>query len=320
MLNKIFDLQKQYINYYFSKLDIENAKLLLHQLLGCKGTLFFTGVGKSGFIAQKIAATIVSTGTKALYIPPLDALHGDLGIVEKEDVFILLSKSGETEELIDLIPFVKQRGVKTVALTSNLESTLAVDADFHMHLPLERELCPFDLAPTTSMNIQLLFGDLLTVSLMKAKNFSLSAYAKNHPSGRIGKRAHITVEDLMIFGKDVPIVSEHISLFEAVVVLTDKRCGCVLVISDGEDLMGILTDGDLSRLLKDLGERTFKKSISEFMTGTPRSILKEVMAYDALQQMEERPLNPITVLPVVDSKGKVEGLIRMHDILQQGIR
>ncbi len=320
MLNKIFELQNRYIDYYFSKLDLEEADEMLKELLMCQGTLFFTGVGKSGFIAQKIAATILSTGTKALFISPLDALHGDLGIVDKDDIFIILSKSGETEELIDLVPFVKQRGAKTMALTSNEGSSLAKLCSFHIHLPLERELCPFDLAPTTSMNIQLLFGDLITVSLMKAKNFSLSAYARNHPSGRIGKRAHITVEDLMVVGDKIPSVEGEASLFQSVVELTNKHCGCVLVVSKEGLLEGILTDGDLSRLLKDFGEETLKKPISEFMTENPRSVFKKAMAWDALQQMEERPSSPITVLPVVNQNGVLEGLIKMHDILQEGVR
>ena len=170
------------------------------------------------------------------------------------------------------------------------------------------------------MSIQLLFGDLITVSLMKAKNFSLSAYAKNHPSGRIGKRAHLSVEDLMIFGDQLPVVEESSSLLEGVLELTNKHCGCVLICSKEGLLKGILTDGDLSRLLKDLGEQLFKKKISEFMIKNPRTISKKMMAWDALKQMEERPSSPITVLPIVDEEGKVEGLVKIHDILQEGIR
>ncbi len=319
MLKKLINRQRQYIEHFFDGLSVKSAEKLFKALLHCQGTIYCTGVGKSGFIAQKVAATMVSTGTKALFIPPLDALHGDLGIVSSEDVFLMFSKSGETEELNTLLPYLKSRKIKVYSLTSNGASQLAVESDMHVCLPLERELCPFDLAPTTSMSIQLLFGDVLTVGLMKAKNFSLSEYAKNHPSGRIGRRAQYSVEDLMVPLDRCPLISQQESMRASIVELSSKRCGCVLVVGKDHKLEGILTDGDVSRCLRLGGERVLSEAIANWMTKKPRVTNRSTLAWLALQEMETKPENPITVLPVVNREGQVEGLIRLHDILQKGI-
>ncbi len=182
MLAELLNEQRRNIEQYFDSLDLTAVAQVVHECLNTKGLIIFTGVGKSGIIAEKIAMTMISTGTKALYLPPTNLLHGDIGILSENDLFIVMSRSGETQELLSLVPFVKKRKSRSLAIVSNPHSRLAKSCDLFMHLPFEKELCPFDLAPTSSTTVQLLFGDLLTIALMRAKGFDLSAYALNHPS------------------------------------------------------------------------------------------------------------------------------------------
>ncbi|NGX55721.1 MAG: Arabinose 5-phosphate isomerase KpsF, partial [Chlamydiae bacterium] len=188
MFQKLLAKQKQHLDYYFSHFDEKQCQKIFEQIMRCTGILFFTGVGKSGFIAQKIAATMMSAGTKALFLSPIDALHGDLGMISNQDTVICLSKSGESEELLRLLPALRNKGASIIAITSNRASTLVQGADLSFELPCESEFCPYDLAPTTSTEIQLLFGDLLAIALMEAKGVTLDSFAENHPGGRIGRR------------------------------------------------------------------------------------------------------------------------------------
>lgn len=318
MLSKLFATQKTYIDYFFDHLNMEEVESVLQAFLSCQGLIFFTGVGKSGIIAQKIAATLVSTGTKAMYLPPTDALHGDLGIVSKKDIFVFLSKSGESEELMNLIPFVQSKGAMIISLVSNSKSRLAKASNLFVNLPLERELCPFDLAPTTSTAIQLIFGDVLAVGLMKARDFSLDDYAMNHPAGRIGKRTRILVKDLMLGGESVPICKGEDKLVDVLVELSNKRCGCLLIVDEQKHLKGVFTDGDLRRSLQTKGSNVLNENIENLMTKTPRTVGSHKLAWEAMQLMESDPKHPITVLAVVDDK-KLCGIVKMHDLIQSGL-
>src|ERR1700722_4214539 len=197
LLPELLKEQRRHIGHYFDQLDLKEVDKVVQECLRTKGLIIFTGVGKSGIIAEKIAMTMISTGTKALYLPPTNFLHGDIGILSENDLFVIMSRSGETEELLNLVPFAKRRGARLLAVVSNPHARLANQCDLSIYLPFEKELCPFDLAPTTSTAVQLLFGDLLAVALMRAKGFALSAYALNHPSGAIGKKMTVRVEDLM---------------------------------------------------------------------------------------------------------------------------
>lgn len=291
---------------------------LLQTFLSCKGVIFFTGIGKSGIIAQKIAATLVSTGTKAMYIPATDALHGDLGIIGKEDVFVFLSKSGESDEILQLLPFVRSKQAFIVGLVCNPKSRLAKACDLSITLPLERELCPFDLAPTTSTAIQLIFGDVIAVGLMRARDFSMDDYALNHPAGRIGRRLHVYVSDIMLKEEEVPLCRSEDKLVNKLVELSNKRCGCLLVVDEKKHLKGIFTDGDLRRALQSKGGKVLEEPIENLMTKEPKWIEPSKLAYEAMQRMESDPKHPIMVLPVVKEK-KVVGLIKMHDIVQSGL-
>lgn len=319
MLNELLSNQKQYIDHFFQHLDLTATEKILDAMGDCKGTLFFSGIGKSEAMAKKIAVTMTSTGTKALFMCPTNALHGNIGILSNEDLFVLLSKGGETEELLNLIPFIHNKGAKTIAIVSDGGSRLARHCNMTITLPLERELCPYNLVPTTSTQIQMIFGDLLTVALMRRKSFSQDQYGENHPAGKIGRRITMKVQDLMITGDQLPLCNPTSQTLDTLVELSKKRCGCVLVINESNVLQGIFTDGDLGRILSFHGPEALRKPISEWMTATPKCISQDMLAWKALQQMEANPAKPITVLVVTDSQHAVVGLIKMHDILQAGI-
>jgi len=318
MLTDLLAEQRRYIDHYFDRLDLTEVDKVVQECLRVKGLIVFTGVGKSGIIAEKIAMTMISTGTKALYLPPTNFLHGDIGILSDSDLFVFMSRSGETEELLNLLPFVKNKGTRLLAVVSNPHSRLAKACDLSIHLPLEKELCPFDLAPTTSTAVQLLFGDLLTIALMRAKGFALSSYALNHPSGSIGKKMTLTVEALMYKGEQIPLAGPGDLLRDVLDELTSKKCGALLVADAQKNLLGIFTDGDLRRGLQQQGSDFLHKPICELMTGAAMRIESDQLAWDALKIMQSDPKKFVMVLPVV-KEGKIVGILRMHDIIQAGI-
>jgi arabinose-5-phosphate isomerase len=318
MLKNLFEEQKGYINNFFEFLDFNKAEEILEAFLCCKGTIFFTGIGKSSFVANKIAATLCSTGTKAYYIPTTDAMHGDLGIVSANDIVVMISKSGESDELLNLAPYIRNKGARIIAFVSNPRSRLSKACDLFIYLPLEKELCPFNLAPTTSVAIHLIFGDILAVALMRAKGFSLDAYAKNHPAGRIGKRISLKVGDLMLKDDKLPLCGPQDKLVDILVELSQKQCGCILIVDTNQRLLGIFTDGDLRRALQKHKESVLQETMDKLMNPTPRYLKNEALAWDAVKFMEEDHKKPITVLPILDGE-KVIGLIRMHDIVQSGL-
>lgn len=319
MLKELLENGKLHIDHFFHNLDIVEAEKIVNALEECSGTLFFSGIGKSEAMAKKIAVTMTSTGTRALFMGATNALHGDIGILSANDIFVLLSKGGESEELVNLVPFIRNRGVKTIAIVSDGGSRLSRMCDLSITLPLSRELCPFNLVPTTSMQIQMIFGDLLTIALMKRKNFSLGQYAENHPSGKIGRRLTKKVEDLMLKGSALPLCHPEDKVHTAILELSQKHCGCVLIVDSDKTLKGIFTDGDLGRALINYGPEILSGPISDLMNSLPRSTSKKNLAWEALQMMESDPAQPITVLAVIDDNNTVEGLIKMHDILQAGI-
>lgn len=318
MIKRLLQQQQENIEYFYKKIDHNILERVFSFISSSRGVLFLTGVGKSGFVAQKVAATLMSTGTKAFFLPPLDALHGDLGMVSREDILLIFSKSGQTEELVHLLPFIRSKGATVIALTSNEQSRLAKSVEYHIYLPCLKELCPFDLAPTTSTEIQLLIGDLLSIYLMKSKEFSLDQYAQNHPGGSIGRRATVHVKDLMKEKSDTPLCVATLCLEEVLRDFTDKRCGCLIVVDEKNQFQGIFTDGDLRRALQKKGEQVLKEHLGALMTKGARVISSGAPAIDAMKLMEEDHKNPITVLPVVDD-GEVVGIIKMHDIIQSGL-
>ncbi|NGX29769.1 MAG: Arabinose 5-phosphate isomerase KdsD [Candidatus Anoxychlamydiales bacterium] len=314
----LFEKQKKYLNFFFDNLDIEKANEILDLFISCKNNIIFTGIGKSAIIAKKIAQTMLSTGTKAMYLSAVDALHGDIAIITKDDIFVILSRSGETKEIIDLIFYIKKRQAKVIAIVSNKNSKIAKISDYFIDLPLEKELCPYNLAPTTSTTIQLIFGDILTVALMeKNKKFSINEYALNHPAGAIGMQINLKVEDLMIKDEMLPICNENDLIKDILPILSLKKCGCLLIVDKENKLQGIFTDGDLRRVLQKENLEFFNKKMKDIMIQSPILIKKDILAIDAMKLMEEK--KQITIIPVVENE-KLIGLIRMHDIIQTGLK
>lgn len=318
MLKELLDAQRRNLACYFDHLDVSAIEQIISECLHIKGLIIFTGVGKSGIIAEKIAMTMISTGTKALFLPPTNFLHGDLGILSENDLFVMMSRSGETEELLNLVPFAKKRGARLLAIVSNPHSRLARNCHLSIHLPFEKELCPFDLAPTSSTTVQLLFGDLLAVALMRAKGFDISAYALNHPAGAIGRKMSVTVEELMYKGSQIPLAGPDELLIDLLVELTNKKCGALLIADSQKNFQGIFTDGDLRRALQMQGSDVLAKPVKDLMTRPAMTIERSRLAWEALRIMQKDPKQFVMILPVLE-EGKVVGILRMHDIVQAGI-
>lgn len=289
--------------------DFQNTVELL---LENKGNLVFTGIGKSAIIAQKIVATLNSTGTTAVFMHAADAIHGDLGIVREGDIVVVLSKSGETPEIKVLVPLIKLRGNRIVAMVGNPQSYLAQQADFVLDVSVSDEAMPDSLAPTSSTTAQLVMGDALALILMKCRGFSTEDFAKFHPGGALGKQLYLRVKDLYVHNER-PEVGPDDNLTRVIIEMTHKRLGAT-VVCDGDRLLGIITDGDLRRMLMNGPDIEHVKA-SQIMTSNPKTIDDEALVVDALHKMRH---NSITQLPVMH-EGKYLGIIHLHDILKEGI-
>jgi arabinose-5-phosphate isomerase len=312
MLRNLFSKQKQYLDYFFERIDIDVAEHLLEKIHKLQGNLVFTGVGKSGQVAKKLVSTFVSLGTKSVFIHPTEALHGDLGIISKNDIVVFLSKSGNSAELIDLAKILHERSVYQVAWTCKQEGQLSRYVDLVCLLPLQRELCAHNLSPTTSPILQMCYGDILAVGLMQLKQFSLDSYAENHPSGFIGVRSKL-VQNVMIPVSTLPLVAENSLLKDALVLMSQKRLGCVLVVDSSKNLKGIFTTGDLNRALCDTTQSPLEKQIQQFMT-TNFSWISSDERVDSALNLMQNPDKRIQVLPVIDA-GVLVGLLHLYDIL-----
>ena len=302
-----------------TRLDPASVERVVDLLAECKGKVVIVGVGKSGIIGQKIAATMTSAGTAALYLHPSDALHGGLGIVQTNDVVIMLSNSGETDEIVAMLPYLKNREVAIIAIVGNLNSTLARRADVVLDASVDKEACPLNLAPTTSTTVALAIGDALAMTVMKVKGLTSDDFAVNHPAGRLGKRLTLRVGDLMHRDGENPTIATGSSWVEVVRAISKGGLGAVCVIDDAGRLAGIITDGDLRRAIEQTSHESLAKlTCDDFMTCKPVVATPELLAFDALQLMEDRP-SQISVLPVVDQDERCVGLIRVHDIVRSGL-
>ena len=312
-------LESEAIAETAARLKQDEIERVVQLLAGCKGKIVVLGVGKSGIIAQKIAATMTSTGTAAIHLHPSDALHGGIGIVQTDDVVMILSNSGETDEIIEMLPYLKQRQVPIVALVGNLRSTLARRADAVIDGSVDQEACPLNLAPTTSTTVALALGDALAMTLMQAKGLTPDDFAINHPAGQLGKRLTLKVADLMHGGTANPTIQLVANWAELVKGISDGGLGAVNVVDETGRLAGIITDGDLRRTIQKCDASSLANlKCDEVMTKSPTSALPQLLAYDALRLMEDRP-SQISVLPVVDEAGVCVGLIRLHDIVRSGL-
>ncbi len=282
----------------------------------CKGRVVLTGMGKSGLIARKIVATLNSTGTAAIYLHPTDALHGDLGMVRKEDIGILISKSGETEEVCNLIPMLKRLGIFLIAMAGVKNSTLAKKCDIFLNIGVKEEACPHDLAPTASTTATLVMGDALAISLLKKRGFSPIDFAYLHPGGSLGKRLSLKIKEIMYTGDKIPSVDVNTSLKDVILEITEKRLGTTCVVDKKNKLVGVITDGDLRRLLEKTMDIKMLKA-KDVMTKNPKVMDGEHLASFALQEMENFK---ITSLIIVDRQNHPIGIIHLHDLINLGLK
>ena len=316
-----------YISVAKRVLDIESSAIAdLKQDLGesfinaceicfnCSGKIIVMGLGKSGHIADKIAATFASTGTPAFFIHPSEAIHGDLGMIDNEDVVLVLSNSGETEEIVSLIPVIKSMGIKIIALTGNKEPNLSTEADIHVHVLVKEEACPMNLAPTASTSAALAMGDAIAVALLEKRGFTKEDFAKSHPGGSLGKQLLLSVQDIMHKGDEIPAVYETDKLASGLIEMSEKALGMTVVLNQKDDLVGIFTDGDLRRTLENKIDIQ-NTNMKEVMTKDPYIIKKETLAYNAVAKIQEKK---ITSLIIVEGK-KVIGALNIHDLFRAGV-
>jgi len=283
-------------------------------IYGSRGRVVLTGIGKSGIVARKIVATLNSTGTPSLFLHPVEAMHGDLGMVSAEDVVLALSNSGETDELNVLIPSIKRIGCPLIAFTGGMNSTLGRQSDIAIDVGVEREACPLGLAPTASTTALLAVGDALAVTLLDKRKFNSSDFKRIHPWGSLGQRLSLEVREMMLTGKKIPMVSKGETMRVAIEEINRKNLGATLVVEDDQILAGIITDGDIRRHLF-TQERIYDRVVEEVMTGNPQTAGPNTLASSVLSIMEKRQ---ITVLPIVNPVNKVRGVIHLHDILGKG--
>lgn len=312
---EVLKTEAEAVHSLIKKLD-KKFEQAVEIIFSSKGRVVITGMGKSGLVAKKLAATLASTGTPALFLHPAEASHGDLGMVTSDDVIIAISNSGETEEILGLMPFLKRFNVRIIALTGNRESALSKIADIALDVSVDKEACPIGVVPTASTTAAMAMGDALAVALLLKRGFKEEDFAVFHPRGNIGKKLFIQVKDLMHTGESLPLVSSETQMSKAVIEMSFKRLGHAIVIDNAGKMLGIITDGDVRRGLEKWGGKLFEKKAVDVMTKNPKIIAQEELAAKALAIMESYS---ITALVVPDIKGCPAGIIHLHDILKQGI-
>ncbi len=312
---EVVRIESEAVRSLIEKIDGEFVKAV-NAISESNGRVVFTGMGKSGLIARKIVATFNSTGTAAISLHPSDALHGDLGMVRSEDIIILISKSGNTDELNNLIPMLKRLGVTLIGMVGDKNSKIALESDIVLDVSVEEEACPHDLAPTSSTTVALVMGDALAVTLLQKRGFTADDFALLHPGGSLGKRLSLKISEIMIKEKNIPLVGEKSNIKDTILEITSKRLGTTGVVNDEGKLAGIITDGDLRRLMEktlDLKDLTAK----DIMTKNPKTIRAEYLASFALQQMEN---HKITTLLVVNEEQVPVGIVHLHDLVALGLQ
>ncbi len=323
---RVLEIEARAVQELTNRLDDRFAQAV-DILYRCTGKVVISGMGKSGLIGQKIAATMASTGTPSFFLHPAEGIHGDLGMVARHDVMIAISNSGEVQEVLQLLPFVKRINIPVVALTGRMHSTLAKNSDVALDVSVSEEACPLGLAPTASTTATLAMGDALAIALLQKRGFKQEDYAQFHPGGTLGRRLLVKVRDLMHKGSDVPRVRPHTAGSEAILEMTGKRLGMTTVIDEAETVIGVITDGDLRRFLQrggdfttataiDLANPMHKRPTEDSRNRGPKTVGPDELASTALGIMER---DTITALVVVDEKRRLAGVIHLHDLLKHGI-
>jgi arabinose-5-phosphate isomerase len=311
LARKVLAIEADAVRALIARLD-ERFLAAVSLILACKGRVIVSGIGKSGHIARKIASTLSSTGTPAYFVHPAEASHGDLGMIQREDVFIALSYSGESDELLHIVPLVKRQGAKLISITGGAQSSLAREADVFLDAGVAQEACPHNLAPTASTTAALALGDALAVALLDARGFSADDFARSHPGGSLGRKLLTHVSDVMRKGADVPKVPDRATLKEAILEMSRGRIGMTAVLDSSGKVCGIFTDGDLRRTLETVSDLA-GTGIAKVMSRGPRSIRPEALAAEAVQIMEA---NKVNQLLVVDARGELVGALNMHDLFR----
>lgn len=307
-------MESDAVSQLYSRID-KNFAAACEKILACKGRVVVTGMGKSGHIGSKIAATLASTGTPAFFVHPGEASHGDLGMITKADVVIAISNSGSTSEILTLIPLIVRLNIPLISMTGDAESELAKTASVNLNVSVEAEACPLNLAPTTSTTVTLVMGDALAIALLEARQFSAEDFAFSHPGGALGRRLLLRVKDIMHQGAEMPTIMAHQTLRDALVEMTQKGFGMTSVMSSDQRLIGVFTDGDLRRIF-DLDIDINTTTIDKVMTSDPKTIDQNMLAAEALTLMED---TAITALIVKDSESYPVGIVHLHDILRAGV-
>ena len=282
--------------------------------LECSGKLIVMGLGKSGHIADKIAATLSSTGTPSYFIHPSEAIHGDLGMIDEKDIVLIFSYSGETEEIISLLPYLKKKEIKIVAFTGNTDSKLSLESDIHINVPVDEEACPMNLAPTASTTTALAVGDAFAVALLERKGFTKEDFAKSHPGGSLGKQLLLSIGDIMHTGEEIPIVCSDDSLSVGLIEMSQKALGMTAVVNKDNQLAGIFTDGDLRRTLESNIDIKATKMF-DVMTAKPFVLSEDTLAYNAVNLIQEKKITSV----IVTKENKVIGALNIHDLFRAGL-
>lgn len=314
LARKVLAIEADAVRALSTRLD-ERFLAAVSLILACRGRVIVSGIGKSGHIARKIASTLSSTGTAAYFVHPAEASHGDLGMIQREDVFIAISYSGESDELLRIVPLVKRQGAKLVVMSGRAQSSLARASDVYLDAAVELEACPHNLAPTASTTAALALGDALAVALLDARGFSADDFARSHPGGALGRKLLTHVADVMRTGEAVPMVQAGTTLAETILEITKKGMGMTTVVDAERRLVGLFTDGDLRRVLARASDPRGLR-VDEVMTREPRSVRPEALAVEAVELMERRKS---TQMPVVDAEGRLVGALNIHDLFQAKI-
>jgi arabinose-5-phosphate isomerase len=314
LARQVLDTEADAVHALAGRLDDEFPKAI-ELILACRGRVVVSGMGKSGHIGHKIAATLASTGTPAFFVHPGEASHGDLGMISQDDVVIALSNSGESPEITSILPLIKRRGAKLIGISGNSNSTLGTESDVHLNAAVDKEACPLNLAPTASTTAALALGDALAVVLLEARGFSVEDFARTHPGGSLGRKLLVHVRDVMHTGDRLPRVELSASLKEALLEMTHKGLGMTAIVNKDEQVTGVFTDGDLRRALENnLDVRSAQ--VEELMTANPKTIGPDQLAVEAVEKMEALKINGLLV---VDKGNRLVGALNMHDLLKAGI-